>query len=261
MPWEEIRESFFEDLKGEYIENFLRDLPPWEVLKNLKEFLYDTVPPLPRIISIKTPLKEPLFLTEEGELYPLNVLEENEGRFFHRGKELRGAILHAGAVLMGRKIYFAKGVVVEPGAFLEEPCYFSENTQIRHASYVRGAVYTGAGAVIGHTTEVKNSLFLSGAKAAHFAYVGDSILGKNVNLGAGTKLANLKFLKKEIILEVGGQKINTGLKKLGAILGDRVQTGCNVVLQPGTLIGKDSYVYPCRAPSAGYYPPGTKIKA
>lgn len=260
MVWREIRSEFFEDLSEERVGHLLETLYPWEVLKILKSFLYDTIEQLPRIVPIKRPLAEPLFLTEEGEVFPLVELEESEGNFYYRGRPLKGALLHAGVVLMGRKLYFGPGVVVEPYTLIEEPCYFSENTQIRHASYVRGAVYTGRGAVIGHTTEVKNSLFLEGAKAAHFAYVGDSILGREVNLGAGTKLANLKFLKKEITLEIGGNRINTGLKKLGAILGDKVQTGCNAVLQPGTLLGKGSLVYPCKTPSSGYYPPRSKIK-
>ena len=114
--------------------------------------------------------------------------------------------------------------------------------------------------MIGHTTEVKNSIFFSEAKAAHFAYVGDSILGKNVNLGAGTKLANLKFTKKEIVIEYEGEKYKTGLKKFGAIIGDGAQTGCNSVLQPGTLLGKRSFVFPAKVAGPGVFPPESKIK-
>ncbi|MFN3505556.1 MAG: hypothetical protein ACK4Y7_05050 [Caldimicrobium sp.] len=260
MVWQAIVEDFFESLEEEVVGNLLLIKPPWEVLKVLKEYLYSTLPEIPKLIPMEKPLPEAFFVTTEGEIIPLRELKEEKEGFYFRGEILKGAILKAGVYIKGRRFYFGEGVVVEPFSYLEEPCYFSPYTQIRHAAYVRGSVYTGKGAVIGHTTEVKNSIFLRDAKAAHFAYVGDSILGAEVNLGAGTKLANLKFLRKEIILEIKGEKINTGLKKMGAILGDRVQTGCNAVLLPGTLIGKDSFLYPGISAPTGYYPPRTKIK-
>ena len=107
---------------------------------------------------------------------------------------------------------------------------------------------------------MKNSILFSKAKAPHFAYVGDSIIGREVNLGAGTKLANLKFTRKEIVIEFEGRKYRTGLKKMGAIIGDFSQTGCNSVLQPGTLLGKRSFVFPVACPPAGVYPPRTRLK-
>jgi len=114
--------------------------------------------------------------------------------------------------------------------------------------------------VCGHTTEAKNAIFFPGAKASHFAYVGDSILGEGVNLGAGTKLANLRFLRGEITVEVGGRLFRTGLRKFGAILGDKVQTGCNSVLQPGTLVGQGSFIFPGVVAGPGFIPKGSKIK-
>jgi NDP-sugar pyrophosphorylase family protein len=261
MNWEDLRNLFFEDLKAEWIGERLLKQPPWEVLKELKSFLYDSLPEIPRILSQKQPLLEDYFLSTEGDLIPLNQITKEEDNYFFRGTKIKGAILMAGTYIKGTRFYFGEGVIVEPFSYLEEPAYFSEGTQIRHASYVRGSVYTGKGAVIGHTTEVKNSIFLKGAKAAHFAYVGDSILGAEVNLGAGTKLANLKFLKREITFEINEVKFKTGLRKMGAILGDRVQTGCNVVLQPGTLLGKGSVVYPGMTAGSGFFPPGSKIKS
>lgn len=260
MIWQTIIKDFFEALGDEFIGPLLESAPPWEVLKILKEYLFNSMPEIPKLIPKENPLSEALFVTLEGEIIALRELKKEKDGFYFKGEKLKGAILKAGVYIKGSKFYFGEGVVVEPFAYLEEPCYFSCRTQVRHAAYVRGSVYTGKGAVIGHTTEVKNSIFLQGAKAAHFAYVGDSILGAEVNLGAGTKLANLKFLRKEIILEMKGEKINTGLKKLGAILGDRVQTGCNAVLLPGTLIGKDSFIYPGITAPSGFYPPRTKIK-
>jgi len=260
MKWEDVINEFFEDLSSEWIGPFLSANPLWEVLKLLKSYLYENIKELPRLLPIEMPLPESYFLTVEGELIPLKELRKEEGKFYHKEREVKGAILMAGAFLKGRRILFEEGVVVEPFSYVEEPAYFSQFSVVRHGAYVRGSVYAGEGAVIGHTTEVKNAIFLKGAKAAHFAYIGDSILGKEVNLGAGTKLANLKFLKKEITICFMGEVIKTGLKKMGAVLGDRVQTGCNSVLQPGTLIAKDSFVYPGVSASSGYYPRGSKIK-
>jgi len=260
MKWEELINEFFEDLSSEWIAPLLAKNPPWEVLKLLKSYLYENIKELPRLLPLESPLPESYFLTTEGELILLRELKKEEGRFYLKEREVRGAILMAGAFIKGRRIFFEEGVVVEPFSYIEEPAYFSKYSVVRHGAYVRGSVYAGEGAVIGHTTEVKNAIFLKEAKAAHFAYVGDSILGKEVNLGAGTKLANLKFLKKEITINFMGEIIKTGLKKMGAILGDRVQTGCNSVLQPGTLIAKASFVYPGVSASSGYYPSGSKIK-
>lgn len=261
MDWEDLKGLFFEDLEAEWIGEILLKKLPWEVLRELKSFLYDCLPEIPRILSQRQPLFEDYFLTNRGELIPLKEVKKEEGNYLFRGEKVKGAILMAGSYIRGRRFYFGEGVLVEPFSYLEEPAYFSRGTQIRHASYVRGSIYTGEGAVIGHTTEVKNSIFLKGAKAAHFAYVGDSILGAEVNLGAGTKLANLKFLKREITFEINGVKLKTGLRKMGAILGDRVQTGCNAVLQPGTLLGKGSIVYPGMTAGSGFFPPGSKIKS
>lgn len=138
-------------------------------------------------------------------------------------------------------IFIGKGTVIEPGAYIKGPCVIGENCSIRQGAYIRGDLIAGDRCVIGHDTEVKNSIFLNEANAAHFAYVGDSILGNKVNLGAGTKLANLRFDHEEIVIE----KIRTGRKKLGAILGDGTQTGCNSVANPGTVTGKNVKCSPC----------------
>jgi NDP-sugar pyrophosphorylase family protein len=142
-------------------------------------------------------------------------------------------------------ISIGKGSVVEPGAYIKGPCIIGENCIIRHGAYIRGDLITGDFCVIGHDTEIKNAILLDHAHAAHFAYVGDSILGNKTNLGAGVKLANLKFANQFIMIHHEGQSFSTGLKKMGAIVGDGSQIGCNAVLNPGTLIGKGSCCYPC----------------
>ena len=143
------------------------------------------------------------------------------------------------------KISIGKGTIVEPGAYIAGPCWIGENCVIRHGAYIRGHVVTGSSCVIGHATEVKHSILLNKACAAHFNYVGDSILGNGVNLGAGVKLANFKIDHKDVFIYFNGEKIATHLKKFGAVLGDGVQLGCNAVTSPGTLMGKQSLCYPC----------------
>lgn len=137
------------------------------------------------------------------------------------------------------------GTVLEPGSYIKGPCVIGKNCTVRHGAYIRGDFIAGDNCVIGHDTEVKNAIFLNGALAGHFAYVGDSILGNKVNLGAGTKCANLKLDHSQIDVYIDDQKIATGLKKFGAIIGDESQTGCNSVLNPGTLLGKGVLCYPC----------------
>lgn len=150
-----------------------------------------------------------------------------------------------GAYLMDpHLISIGKNSIVEPGAYIKGPCIIGNNCTVRHGAYIRGNLITGDHCVIGHDTEIKNAIFLNHVHAAHFAYVGDSILGNQVNLGAGTKCANLKFNKHPIVIEFQGQKINTGLSKFGAVFGDKAQTGCNVVTNPGTILGKGVNCYP-----------------
>ena len=165
----------------------------------------------------------------------------------------------AGAWIEG-EVHVGKGSVVEPGAYVQGPCWIGRDVEVRHGAYVRGRAIVGDGAVVGHATEVKGSIFLPGAKAGHFAYVGDSILGRDVNLGAGTKLANLKLRGDEVILLSGRERVSTGLRKLGAILGDGVQTGCNSVTNPGTLLGPRCLVVPCASVS-GVHAAGTVLRA
>ncbi|APJ05075.1 hypothetical protein AXG55_03900 [Silvanigrella aquatica] len=142
------------------------------------------------------------------------------------------------------QIVICQGAVVEPGAFIAGPAFIGPHAVVRHGAYIRGSVYVGEGAVVGHTTECKGSILLPFAKAAHFNYIGDSILGYDCNLGAGTKLANLKINHKNIILALDNKKLDTGLKKFGAILGNRAQTGCNSVTNPGTIMLPETILLP-----------------
>ncbi|MBS0620332.1 MAG: UDP-N-acetylglucosamine diphosphorylase [Verrucomicrobia bacterium] len=156
-------------------------------------------------------------------------------------------------------ISIGEGTVVEPGAYIEGPCILGRNCTVRHGAYIRGNVLVGDGCVIGHGTEVKHSIFLNGAAAPHFNYVGDSIIGCDVNLGAGVKCANLRLDHLPISIRFEEHLIPTQRKKLGAIVGDGAQVGCNCVLAPGTILGKKAICFPCLSVQ-GTIPDGTKVK-
>lgn len=143
------------------------------------------------------------------------------------------------------KIVIGRGTKIERGAYLKGPCWIGEGSIIRHGAYVREYVLTGKGCVIGHATEIKHSILLDGVHAAHFNYVGDSILGNRVTLGAGAKCANFRLDNRKIPIRWQMQKIETDLKKLGAILGDYAQLGCNAVTNPGTLLLPKVVCAPC----------------
>lgn len=141
-------------------------------------------------------------------------------------------------------ISIGEGTVIEPGAYIKGPCIIGSHCHIRQGAYIRGDVIIGDHVVVGHATELKHSILLDHAHAVHFAYVGDSIIGNHVNLGAGTKCANLRLDGLQIIVHDGEESLSTGMRKLGAIIGDHSQIGCNAVLNPGSLLQKNTQVYP-----------------
>lgn len=143
------------------------------------------------------------------------------------------------------RIVIGRGTKIEPGAYIKGPCWIGEGCVIRHGAYIRDYVITGNHCVIGHATEIKNSILLDHVHAAHFNYVGDSILGHHVNLGAGAKCANFRFDGGTICIRSEKKKWNTQLTKLGAIMGDRSQLGCNSVSNPGTLFLPSARCLPC----------------
>lgn len=155
------------------------------------------------------------------------------------------ADVKTGAFLVNPEtISLGKGTVVEEGAYIKGPCIIGKNCTVRHGAYIRGSVIVGDNSIIGHDTEVKSTIMLNHAHAAHFAYLGNSVIGNYVNLGAGTKCANLNLKGDEIEILVNGQRILTNLRKLGAIIGDGCQLGCNSVTNPGTLLEKGVFCYP-----------------
>lgn len=157
------------------------------------------------------------------------------------------------------KISIGEGTKVDSSVLIEGPCIIGKNCTIRHGAFLRAGTVLRDGCMVGHATEIKHSLLMEGAVASHFCYVGDSILGPNVNLGAGVKCANLRFDQQPVFVLYQDKKIHTNLTKLGAILGEGVQIGCNSVLNPGTFIGKKSIVYPLLN-VGGFIPPMKSVK-
>jgi NDP-sugar pyrophosphorylase family protein len=170
---------------------------------------------------------------------------------------LRGEV-RPGAWIEG-EVELGEGSVVEPGALVRGPAIIGPGCEIRQGAYIRGEVILGRGAIVGHCSEIKGSILLNGAAAPHFNYVGDSILGNDVNLGAGTVCSNVKFSGEPVVVRAGESLLPTGRRKLGAIVGDGAQTGCNVVLNPGTVLGRGCRVYP-GASVRGCHPANSVIK-
>lgn len=162
--------------------------------------------------------------------------------------------------LAGDKIAIGRGTRIAPNVVIEGPAWIGRDVEIRPGAYIRGGCYVGDGAVVGANTELKRAILLPEAKAPHLNYVGDSILGAEVNLGAGTILSNFRHDGKEIRIPAATGWIATGRRKLGAILGDAVQTGCNCVLHPGSLVGTGTQIYPGVQLRSGIYLESSLIK-
>lgn len=144
----------------------------------------------------------------------------------------------------GENIWVAKSAKVAPTAFLNGPLIIDEEAEIRHCAFVRGSAIVGKGSVVGNSTELKNVIIFNSVQVPHYNYVGDSILGYKSHMGAGSITSNVKSDKTLVVVKDGKEEIKTGLKKFGAMLGDYVEVGCNSVLNPGTVIGRHSNVYP-----------------
>lgn len=149
-----------------------------------------------------------------------------------------------GVAFIGERVFIGEGTVVEDGVMIKGPALIGRNCQIRHNAYLREQVIIGDDCVVGNSCEIKNALLFNGVMVPHFNYVGDSILGHKAHLGAGAKISNVKLVPGNIVVEIDGVRVDTGLRKFGALLGDQVDVGCNAVLNPGTILGRRCVVYP-----------------
>ena len=141
-------------------------------------------------------------------------------------------------------VWIARTARVAPTASITGPCIIGPEAEVRHCAFIRGNALVGAGAVVGNSTELKNVLLFDKVQVPHYNYVGDSILGYRAHMGAGSITSNVKSDKKLVVVKNGPERIETGLKKVGAMLGDHVEIGCGSVLNPGTIVGRNSNVYP-----------------
>ena len=147
---------------------------------------------------------------------------------------------------VGEDVWIAKDAKVFPSAYIHGPAIIGRGAEVRHCAFIRGNAIVGEGAVVGNSTELKNVVLFNKVQVPHYNYVGDSILGFKAHMGAGSITSNVKSDKKLVLVDVvvNGERIHTGLKKFGAMLGDNVEIGCNTVMNPGTVIGRMSNVYP-----------------
>ena len=261
--------SFFDLTDLSFKDVFADTKYVWEGLKNLKAYMDGAIyePFDHKGLENGVPLTQPLIFHEKRLQDAIGCTitygDATKGKLLvkRHGKELTGAsLIMAGVVITGNRIQLGKGVLIESGALIKEPAIIGDQSEVRQGAYLRGYCLVGKRCVVGHTTEVKHSIFLNDAKAGHFAYLGDSILGNDANLGAGTKFANLRFLAGNVQVRTKNGLIDSGLGKFGAILGDRVQTGCNSVTNPGTIIGPEGILMPNTTATSGFHAGRTVIR-
>lgn len=189
----------------------------------------------------------------EGCEYGWDVLKKIKDYIkTHLKRELHNRCI--GKAYIGEDVYIGPGTVVEDGAMIKGPAIIGRNCEIRHNAYIREDVIIGDGCVIGNSCELKNAFLFNSCQVPHFSYVGDSVFGYKAHLGAGVKISNVKLVKGNVTVEIDGKPFDTGLRKFGALLADNTDVGCNAVVNPGSIIGRGSVVYPCTN-WRGYLPP------
>lgn len=172
--------------------------------------------------------------------YPWELLPQISGFIVELGKSLPKDKFTE----VSENVWVANSAKVAPTAFINGPAIIDEEAEVRHCAFVRGNAIVGKGAVVGNSTELKNVILFNKVQVPHYNYVGDSILGFKAHMGAGSITSNVKSDKTLVVVKAVGEQMETGLKKFGAMLGDNVEVGCNSVLNPGTVIGRNSNVYP-----------------
>lgn len=176
----------------------------------------------------------------EGCLYPWEVLPKIKDFIINLGENLNNEEYDK----VGENVWIAKSAKVAESAYINGPTIIGKNAEVRHCAFIRGNAIVGENAVVGNSTELKNVILLNNVQVPHYNYVGDSILGYKSHMGAGSITSNVKSDKKLVIVKSEDEKIETGLKKFGAMIGDNVEVGCGSVLNPGTVIGKNTNIYP-----------------
>ena len=176
----------------------------------------------------------------EGAIYPWEILNKIGDFIIELGNTLDKEEYKK----IGEDVWIAKSATVAPTAYIKGPAIIGKNAEIRHCAFIRGKAIVGEGCVVGNSTELKNVILFNKVQVPHYNYVGDSILGYKSHMGAGSITSNVKSDKKLVVIKNGTESIETGLKKVGAMIGDEVEVGCGCVLNPGTIIGRNSNIYP-----------------
>jgi NDP-sugar pyrophosphorylase family protein len=189
------------------------------------------------LYSLEETLAATLF---DGAVYPWELLPKISAYIIALGKTLSIDKYEK----HGENIWIAKSAVIAPTAYINGPCIIDEEAEVRHCAFIRGNAIVGKGAVVGNSTELKNVILFNKVQVPHYNYVGDSILGYKSHMGAGSITSNVKSDKTFVVVKSPYGNIETGLKKMGAMLGDNVEVGCNSVLNPGTVIGRNTNIYP-----------------
>lgn len=204
------------------------------------------------LFDLKHTIAKELF---EGVTYPFEVLPLIRDFIVKLGESLPADVFEK----RGNDIWVAKSAVVAPTASLNGPLIIDEGAEIRHCAFIRGSAIVGKNAVVGNSTELKNVVLFDNVQVPHYNYVGDSILGYKSHMGAGSITSNVKSDKTLVEIRTGEEKIKTGLKKMGAVLGDEVEVGCGSILNPGTVVGPHTNIYPLSS-VRGYVPGGSIYK-
>ena len=191
----------------------------------------------------------------EGATYPWELLPKIGSFILELGKTLSEEEYEK----RGEDVWVAKSASVAPTAYIHGPAIIGKNAEVRHCAFIRGNALVGEGAVVGNSTELKNVILFNKVQVPHYNYVGDSILGYKAHMGAGSITSNVKSDKKLVVLKTPDGNIETGIKKFGAMLGDEVEVGCGTVLNPGSVVGKCTNIYPLSS-VRGYVPAGSIYK-
>lgn len=210
-----------------------------------------------KLLDLNETIASELF---EGKIYPWEVLSEIKDFILKLGKTLDPEEYE----YLEGDIWIAKSAKIAPTASINGPAIIGKDTEVRHCAFIRGNAIVGEGCVVGNSTELKNVVLFNCVQVPHYNYVGDAVLGYKSHMGAGSICSNVKSDKQLVVVKDGEEKIETGLKKFGAMLGDHVEVGCGSVLNPGTVIGRNSNIYPLSpvrgcVPADSIYKSGTEI--
>ena len=189
------------------------------------------------LLDLSHNIAAPLF---EGKEYPWEVLDDIKSFILALGPTLPGEEYEQ----VSEGVWIARDALIFPSAYIGGPCIIDHGAEVRHCAFIRGSAIVGKNCVVGNSVEVKNAVLFDNVQTPHYNYVGDSVLGYKAHMGAGSVTSNVKSDKTLVVVKNGEERMETGRKKFGAILGDGVEVGCNSVLNPGTVVGRMSNIYP-----------------